>query len=74
MKHDLIEVLACPVCQRSPLEMEVFSHRDEEIIEADLTCSRCGRSYTVRDGIQVMLPDLNGQKSFPINNLKERKG
>ncbi len=58
MKVDLIELLACPVCQRFPLEMKVHHRRDEEIIEADLTCGSCKKTYPVKDRIPVMLPDL----------------
>lgn len=73
MKSDTIEILSCPVCQKSPLQMKVFSHRNEEIIKAELLCSHCGGNYPVRDGIPVMLFDLDSQKSSHFDNLKDKK-
>ena len=73
MKSDTIEILSCPVCQKTPLQMKVFSHKSEEIIEAELLCSHCRRNYPVRDGIPVMLPDLDSQEISHNDSLKERK-
>ena len=73
MKNDLINLLACPACQTSPLEIQVRSRRAEEIIEADLTCSRCGRSYPVKDGIPVMLTNLDEQPDSGVDNQKGGK-
>ena len=73
MKNDLIDLLACPACQTSPLEIQVRSRRAEEITEADLTCSRCGRSYPVKDGIPVMLTNLDEQPSSQVDNQKGGK-
>jgi ubiquinone/menaquinone biosynthesis C-methylase UbiE/uncharacterized protein YbaR (Trm112 family) len=58
VKSDMIEILACPGCQESPLEMRVLGHRQEEVIEGEMRCPHCGGSYPVRDGIPFMFPDL----------------
>jgi ubiquinone/menaquinone biosynthesis C-methylase UbiE/uncharacterized protein YbaR (Trm112 family) len=62
MKADLIDLLLCPVCQAGPLEIHIRDRRVQEIIEADLTCQHCGRSYPVTEGIPVMLADTDGQQ------------
>ncbi len=62
MKGDLIDLLVCPVCQAGSLEMHVRDRRVQEIIDADLTCPRCGRSYPVTEGIPVMLSYADGQQ------------
>lgn len=42
----LLEILVCPACQGGVAPTED---------DAGLTCSDCGRTYPVRDGIPVML-------------------
>jgi len=71
MRSDMIEILACPGCQKSPLEMQVFGHRGEEVIEAELRCSYCGGHYPVREGIPLMLPDLDAFPGSCIGNSEE---
>lgn len=46
---ELVAILACPACDdRPPLRMS----GDDMLI-----CDECGRTYLVRDGIPVLLPD-----------------
>jgi len=42
----LLEVLACPDC-KAPVEL-----RDDKIV-----CTSCGKRYSIRDGIPIMLID-----------------
>lgn len=46
VRDDLLEILACPVCQ-DPVRLEVN----------EIVCGGCGRRYPVEDGIPIMLPD-----------------
>jgi len=62
MKESLIEILACPACQTTPLEMQVRTRRCEEIVQADLLCPRCRVCYPVKDGIPIMLTHSDRQK------------
>ncbi|MEU5695414.1 Trm112 family protein [Actinosynnema sp. NPDC020468] len=49
----LLEVLACPCPEHAPL---VVGRPDDP--QADfLTCTSCGRSFPVKDGIPVLLLD-----------------
>jgi uncharacterized protein YbaR (Trm112 family) len=49
----LWEVLACPCPQHAPLR----AGRDDDPEGDWLTCTACGRSFPVRDGIPVLLLD-----------------
>jgi len=51
-----MDILACPICKHSPLDLHVFEENDE-IVEALIVCSACSRWYPVIDEIPHMLPD-----------------
>ena len=55
MKRDLLDILVCPVCKSSNLELLVFKE-SEEIEEGMMTCE-CDRWYPIIDTIPHMLPD-----------------
>lgn len=66
MKRWLMDMIACPVVDcRGKLNLEVFSSHTldvdgeeiEEIDEALLTCTKCGRWYPVIDRITCMMQD-----------------
>jgi uncharacterized protein len=56
MKRQLLEILACPVCRSSPLELVVFEEKEGEIIEGVLRCVGCGIDYLIKESIPNMLP------------------
>lgn len=84
MKRWLMDILACPVSDcRSKLNLEVYkSHTQEsekgdvdEIDEALLRCTKCGRWYPVIDGITCMLPDelrMDGKQRIEETAFLER--
>lgn len=47
----LLDVLACPAEDHAPLRVGSATDPDAEA----LTCTECGRTYPVRDGIPVLL-------------------
>ncbi|HVV10912.1 Trm112 family protein [Amycolatopsis sp.] len=49
----LLEILACPSPDHAPLRPGTPADPDAEA----LTCTSCGRSFPVRDGIPVLLLD-----------------
>ena len=55
MKRELLDILVCPVCKSSPLELHIFKE-SEEIEEGIMTCD-CDRWYPIIDTIPHMLPD-----------------
>lgn len=58
MREELIEMLACPVCQ-GPLGWEILSESGGQIETAEARCESCKAVYPVREGIGGFLtPDL----------------
>ena len=49
----LMDILACPTDDHAPLRAGTAADPDAEA----LTCTACGRSYPVVDGIPVLLLD-----------------
>lgn len=55
MKESTLEILRCPL-DKSTLELSVEQQEDEEILDGTLTCSDCGETYPIEDGIANLLP------------------
>ncbi len=55
MKHDLMEIICCPVC-KSDLELNVKTENETEILEGTLTCKKCVHDYPIEEGIPNLLP------------------
>lgn len=50
MKTSLLEFLACPSCH-APLSLRDATAADGEVMEGELACVSCDRSYAVRRGV-----------------------
>jgi uncharacterized protein YbaR (Trm112 family) len=60
MRHDLMEILVCPLC-KGDLQLTVDKEEADEIVDGKLECSQCNETYPIEDGIPNMLPpDLRG--------------
>jgi SAM-dependent methyltransferase/uncharacterized protein YbaR (Trm112 family) len=59
MKKWLSEKLICPECipEEMPLDLDISEEQDGDVIEGRLTCSDCGRAYSIQKGIAVILPE-----------------
>jgi len=55
MKHELMEILCCPMC-KGDLVLTVDETDDKEIIKGSLFCGKCNEHYPIEDGIPNMLP------------------
>lgn len=55
MRHDLMEILVCPMC-KGDLTLTVDREEGDEIVEGKLVCSQCNETYPIEDGIPNMLP------------------
>ncbi len=61
MKKWLKEKLICPEClaDEVPLDLNIKTEHDEDVIEGELTCASCGRSYPIHRGVAVILPEAS---------------
>ena len=58
MRHDLMEILVCPLC-KGDLQLTVEREEGDEIMAGKLVCSQCNETYPIEEGIPNMLtPDL----------------
>lgn len=55
MQHDLMDILACPVC-KGPLALIATREDGTEIVEGTLRCAVCAVDYPIADGIPNLLP------------------
>ena len=55
MKHDLMDILCCPVC-KGELELTVEREEDDEVVEGTLYCEEGDETYEIDDGIPDLLP------------------
>ena len=62
-----MDILACPICKSSPLDLNVFEEK-EEIVEGLLICHNCDRWYPIIEEIPYMLPDelRDGKDDLPF--------
>ena len=60
MRHDLMEILVCPVCKGeltlSVEQTETLDDGREEILSGSLHCAACDHTYRIEDGIPNLLP------------------
>lgn len=55
MRHDLMEILACPVC-KGTLELRVEKEDGPEIVTGTLHCDQCREDYPIEDSVPNLLP------------------
>ncbi|WP_197431286.1 methytransferase partner Trm112 [Halorubrum sp. CBA1125] len=55
MKESLMDVVCCPL-DKAELDLAVDEREDEEILAGTLTCTECGETYPIEDGIPNLLP------------------
>jgi len=55
MKEDLLDILCCPL-DKHDLELDIDEQEGEEILDGRLTCTECGETYPIEDGIPNLLP------------------
>ena len=55
MRHDLMDILACPLCKGA---LTLTSTREDagDVVEGSLHCATCGETYPITDGIPNLLP------------------
>lgn len=56
MDESIMEILCCPV-DKGELELAVDEREEDgEVIEGTLTCTECGETYPIEEGIPNLLP------------------
>ena len=55
MRHDLLDILACPIC-KGALTLTTTREDAGEVINGTLHCATCAEAYPVTDGIPNLLP------------------
>lgn len=55
MQEDLMDIICCPL-DKQDLEFDVDHRDDGDIIAGTLTCTECGETYPIEDGIPNLLP------------------
>ena len=70
MNRKLLDILACPIDKRHPLELFEIESDGEKITEGSLYCEKCSRFFPIIDEIPIMLPDELRNKKQDIEFLK----
>lgn len=55
MKQSLMDIIRCPL-DKQELELDATETDDEEVLVGTLTCTECGETYPIEDGIPNLLP------------------
>lgn len=71
MKRSMLDILACPIDKRYPLELVEIVSEGEKIAEGVLICTECNRYYPIIDEIPVMLPDELREKKRDLDFLRK---
>ncbi len=50
-----MDIIVCPV-DKHDLELAVDEEEADEIVSGTLTCTECGETYPIEDGIPNLLP------------------
>ncbi|KOX96325.1 Trm112 family protein [Halorubrum sp. ASP1] len=50
-----MDVICCPL-DKATLELDADEADDEEVLAGTLTCTECGETYPIEDGIPNLLP------------------
>ena len=55
MRHDLLDILACPIC-KGVLTLTSTREESGEVVEGALSCATCNETYPIAEGIPNLLP------------------
>jgi len=86
MKYELLDLLACPMDKKYPLELIVIEEEwkenrtnDDDLIRwleiktGALYCQTCGRWYPITDEIPVLLPDELRKEGDDLKFLQQHR-
>lgn len=55
MKEALMDIICCPL-DKQELELSVDDQDGDDVIAGTLTCTECGETYPIEEGIPNLLP------------------
>jgi len=55
MKDSLMDVVCCPL-DKADLDLDADERDGSEVLRGTLTCTECGETYPIEDGIPNLLP------------------
>ena len=58
MKRKLLDILACPMCKKHPLELIEIKTKNDEIVEGAIYCDTCERYFLIIEEIPVIAPTI----------------
>lgn len=58
-----MDVICCPL-DKATLDLDV-DEADDEVLEGTLTCTDCGETYPIEDGIPNLLPPDMREEATP---------
>lgn len=70
MNKKMMDILACPTCKYSPLEIFECKSKEDVVEEGALFCSECSKFFPIIEEIPIMLPDELRDKNQDMNFLK----
>ena len=73
MNKKMLDILACPICKNTSLEIFEIDTKGDVVTEGSLFCSTCSRFYPIIEEIPIMLPDELRDKKQDIDFLTKNK-
>jgi len=70
MNKKMLEILACPIDKKYPLELFEVESKEDVIIQGSLFCKECSRFYPIIDEIPILLPDELRDKKQDLDFLE----
>jgi len=67
VKRELLDIFACPVCRGSLKLGGKPRTNGDEVLSGTLTCTGCGETYSISDGVPDLLPPK--YRSIPASEL-----
>ena len=55
MKKSFLEIIRCPLC-KSNFDIHTDVEREDDIIQGNLICIRCGEKFPIDNSIPNLLP------------------
>ena len=57
MNRSLLELLVCPSCRSSELELEAYEEREGAVVEGRMCCAKCRSWYRIESELPDLLPN-----------------